>query len=596
MSDRGYTFDAQLRIWRTSAHDSFAYSDGDEVERYLLNALQKCRDLSSTSEELRQYIIDWPSEYHFSPQRQALLRPFSISPGDRVLELGCGCGAITRYLGETGATVVAVEGSRVRAQIAAERCRDLPNVEVYCDNLVNAASSESFDLVTLIGVLEYAPSYVDHHDPLAECLRRAADHLNAKGQLLIAIENQLGLKYFAGCTEDHIGKAFLGIEDLYAGRQAVTLGRQALSNVIARAGLHGVRWYYPFPDYKLPRMIISEAGINAADIDLATLLVRSSSRDYGDHPWRCFDEILARRSVWENGLLAELANSFLLTVKQGEFAEPRCAEFLAKGFNLSRRSSLCTETDFTRGKQGDITVTRRPLLSVSPPDRTPQRFQHQLNTERYVHGRLLVEHLHQLARSDWSIESLVAWATPWVAELQRHVYATHPPQLPPNFLDFTPFNAVQTSSGAIAYIDAEWCADQPIPLTWVIIRGISHSLTNVMRPLEKTASRRALIIEITNRLGIALSESDFVAADQWETALQKQVCGGPASFSFSAFLEQPIGENISMAGAIEESRAALATTLDSFHKTLDSRSWRLTKPLRDGQLLLSRMTKSRNRD
>jgi 16S rRNA A1518/A1519 N6-dimethyltransferase RsmA/KsgA/DIM1 with predicted DNA glycosylase/AP lyase activity len=59
---------------------------------------------------LRKKITDWPTEYHFSRQRHCLLRPLNIQAGEDVLELGCGCGAMTRYLGEIGAIVDSIEG------------------------------------------------------------------------------------------------------------------------------------------------------------------------------------------------------------------------------------------------------------------------------------------------------------------------------------------------------------------------------------------------------------------------------------------------------------------------------------------------------
>ena len=49
-------------------------------------------------------------------------------------ELGAGCGAITRYLGEKFATVFAVEGSFPRARVAKKRCSDLKGVSVLCAN------------------------------------------------------------------------------------------------------------------------------------------------------------------------------------------------------------------------------------------------------------------------------------------------------------------------------------------------------------------------------------------------------------------------------------------------------------------------------
>ena len=36
-------------------------------------------------------------------------------------------------------------------------------------------------------------------------------HLKKGGRIVIAIENRLGLKYFAGCAEDHLGTYFSGI-------------------------------------------------------------------------------------------------------------------------------------------------------------------------------------------------------------------------------------------------------------------------------------------------------------------------------------------------------------------------------------------------
>lgn len=64
---------------------------------------------------------------------------------------------------------------------------------------------ECYDYITLIGVFEYSKGYIGTDDPYVEMIRRIKRHLKPGGQILIAIENRLGLKYFAGCTEDHTG-------------------------------------------------------------------------------------------------------------------------------------------------------------------------------------------------------------------------------------------------------------------------------------------------------------------------------------------------------------------------------------------------------
>jgi hypothetical protein len=102
-------------VRRLPGQEKFNYSDGDSHEKYLRDVLQGASDPGSNSYELEGYIRDWVTEYHLSRKRSQLLRGFAFRRSAKVLEVGCGCGAITRYLGETFDDVVAVEGSLERA-------------------------------------------------------------------------------------------------------------------------------------------------------------------------------------------------------------------------------------------------------------------------------------------------------------------------------------------------------------------------------------------------------------------------------------------------------------------------------------------------
>ena len=143
--------------------------------------------------------------------RANLLRPLAgnLLNQARVLELGCGCGAVSRFLAETCAGVCAVEGSSKRAAIAAARCSDLPNIQIIADHIQNLPEDiGKFDVVTLIGVLEYAGLFDNGDCPALALLRKARNFLKEDGCLILALENKMGLKYFAGIPEEHLNIAW----------------------------------------------------------------------------------------------------------------------------------------------------------------------------------------------------------------------------------------------------------------------------------------------------------------------------------------------------------------------------------------------------
>ncbi len=67
----------------------------------------------------------------------------------------------------------------------------------------NPFKKETFDVVTLIGVLEYARVYGGPGGEV-KLLQQARSYLKPDGLLVLAMENQLGLKYFAGIPEIRI--------------------------------------------------------------------------------------------------------------------------------------------------------------------------------------------------------------------------------------------------------------------------------------------------------------------------------------------------------------------------------------------------------
>lgn len=580
-----YRFDAVQRVWVDPASDTFGYSDGDSAEDYLFSVLKASADVSANSAELLAAIRDWPSEYHLSPARHNLLRHIPFKPTDRILELGSGCGAMTRYLAETGATVVAVEGSRRRATIAAERCRDLSNVTIYCDNIADFAPADKFDYVTLIGVLEYAPKFIQAADPVAACLEQAAALLKDDGSLVLAIENQLGLKYLSGCGEDHTGFPFFGIHDLYGEGTPITFGKAELGSRLRSSGFADASFLYPFPDYKLPTVILTESAFDRRDFAVADLLCRSFSRDYGGETPRAFHENLAWRPLARNGLVQDHANSFLVMArKRGSENAPRL-DWLARIYSSGRLPAFQTETLFLPDGEG-IAVEKQALHPEAPTPshvEAPDFVHHPPGRARYVPGRLYAAELQLIMARGADPAAVAHWAAPWVKRLVAKAVPgpDNEPVLPGEWLDAIPANMVRDGSGALVDIDLEWGTRTPVPLAWVLVRGLFNSLAACPPSAGFTGlTFRAAVSRVLEKLGRTLSDEDFARAALFEDSLRSAVFGRDSFVrSFSQLLDEPVSSNAptTFEHAIDQEIARLNDEIARIKGTF---SWQMTKPLR----------------
>ena len=536
-----YLWDERFHLFRRATVNEFAYSDGTEVEARLLGVVSRAKDRGTFSPELAAAIDDWPSEYHLSRARHCLVRPLGVRPGDKVLELGCGCGAVTRYLGEIGANVVAVEGSLARARVAAERSRDLGNVRVVVDDLLRFETEEMFDWVFLIGVLEYAAMFSASENPFEHYLRSVSRFRAPLGRVVVAIENKLGLKYFNGCGEDHVGTPYFGIQDLYGPRTPRTFGRKELVAQLAAAGLPNAYFYYPFPDYKLPSVVLAEDALRDPDFDPIDLIARSHGRDYLGSPYRSFDEALAFAAVGENGLLADLSNSFLVVATPGATPAMHAGQ-LAMAFSYYRAPQFTTQTRFVRNGS-TIQVLKEHLVS-SVGERSihaeGMTIHNHLVDSCYQPGRQIIWRLLRARARSGELEPVVEALQPWMEFLAQHArvatgdiadltgqlpsLASY--SLPGDFLDCTPFNLLQ-SGEALTSIDVEWRADRDVPLGWVVTRGVLWSLTAGMPVADRLQSATAVIAALCQKCGFAVSDSDLQLWLKLEAEFQTAATGRP---------------------------------------------------------------------
>ncbi len=298
---------AQLNLDYYSGKD--LYSDGD-IENEILEIVKEGKWSENAAD------VKFPVLYHLTAVRENILNWYPFKKDGSCLEIGSGCGAITGLLCKRLAKVVSVELSKRRAEINFARHSHLENLEIRVGNQNDMDFSEGFDYVVLNGVFEYAMSFTEGEYPYETFLMNVSQFLKPDGVILIAIENRLGLKYFAGAPEDHTDGYFDGIREYRDNRSVRTFSRGEWEKLMKRCGLDHYRFYYPYPDYKFPKEIFTDESLTEQKYGCPTW-------NFTKYRMALFEEHKMAETLQEEGVVAHFANSFLIEMSRQPLSAER---------------------------------------------------------------------------------------------------------------------------------------------------------------------------------------------------------------------------------------------------------------------------------
>ena len=457
-----------------------SYTDGKSEETRVIEAISDSSELGSEFcfPEVSQ---SWSLRYHLSPERSNLVRHLNLS-GLEVLELGAGMGAVSRYFAEHASSLSVVEGTESRFQALESRLRDLSNWSGSVGNFQKVIPDRKFDVVTYIGVLEYSELYMTAESGKTvfdTALRLAKRHLKPGGVLIVAIENQLGIKYLNGCAEDHSGKLYDGISGYPLVPSAKTFSRKGLVELLKRNKFGEISQFFPFPDYKVPSSVLSLDFINEHPILAAEIAASRCFEHYGIAPLKYFPDYLSLRSFAEAGLLPEISNSFLFvaSAKDSPIRQKVLSSFLKEGerawhyaslrkiptktvfsfeedgvVQVEKTSTTCNESQVKLGPEGDALIWHAlPKTKAS----TGVSLRFPLNNHAYF--------------GNWNefeteFQSFISWSLDWWLQGDG--------QLSGKALDALYVNAYQKKSGKYVLFDLEWESETALSKSFFVFRNV----------------------------------------------------------------------------------------------------------------------------
>lgn len=247
--------------------------------------------------------------YHLSHYRWHTFEWIPIDCNAKVLEIGSECGAITSYLISKVSQVYCVESDKQKMEINKLRHAKLPHV-VFCDNGFYDVEAFTFDYIILPGSLARAEELVDKgQESYAYLLGMCKKMLKEDGHIIIATENRLGLKYWAGCKDDYFEELFVGIEG-YANQNGYkTFSKSEIENLLKENKFTELTFYYPYPDYVFADYIYSDEWLPQKGE------LMNNQRNYEKDRHIFFDEFKVFNSIIGEGLFPQFSNSYLIIAR-----------------------------------------------------------------------------------------------------------------------------------------------------------------------------------------------------------------------------------------------------------------------------------------
>jgi SAM-dependent methyltransferase len=317
--------------------------------------LRDVEDLSSLSPELLARAIAENCWYHVTPFRSALIRVLELPQGARILEVGCGGGALTRFLGERGYQVVALETSELLAGCARLRCKDLPNVEIVHGFFEDIVDDQKFDFVVCVDP-QFAES--ESFDPGVQLFALCKKVLKATGSLIAAVGNSLH------------APGGVHIEPSRNATRGSSAPLEALKRSLAGAGFSHSEHYITFPHHAAPQLLLDIEQVRkdrATWIPLIKDLYRASEHAEKDiEKWWKGLALEGLEDVLAPGWLilahAHSVHSVLWNAKSGRYFVPQSEQHPAESVQSTDRSVAVSPMMVAQA--GIISS----ILEVSKPD------------------------------------------------------------------------------------------------------------------------------------------------------------------------------------------------------------------------------------
>lgn len=412
-----------------------------------------------------------------SPLRGNIIRWYPIHRGQKVLLISERCDVLENSLIEMGAEVTCV---------GLNQNFEEKNIE-----------ENGYDVVLHVGVVEAGEKVP--MQAWTSRMERYRTFLKNDGILLLAVPNRMGLKYFAGCQDEHYDAYFVGPEGYSREMTRQALSKEEYEKILGAAGFLSREYYYPYPDYLFPSAIYSDKRLPEPGE------LTEGICNFDKDRYLLFDEAKVFESLREEGVFAHFANAFFIVCNAKQPEE----RVIYSKFSMERDVRFQIRTDIIQKPDGERVVRKYPLTQAAKahvcameehyrrleqpiagtcirfcPAKTVEIDGREAVEFPWIKGIALQKQLIQLLEDgkDEEAEKLICTYIRVLRELPIHDVADVDLIFPNILVDGDIWNI----------IDYEWTFEEEIPVEWILYRGLfflsielpGYALTELTHLLE----------------------------------------------------------------------------------------------------------------
>ena len=273
------------------------------IDKYFIKSLKDMSNDYESYEDMLNIDSSFSEIVALSENRKNVVEFYPIDYEETVLEISAGFGEITGSFLDRAKKVVSIESKKEKAEAIGLRYDSYSNLTVYAGEIEDINLKEKFDIVSLIGVIDFKNDLDRYLDYAVSCLKE-------NGKIIIGINNKFGIKYFTGVVKEHCSRAYESII-----HESRFVGIEDIENKLKELG-YGFKKYYPMPDYTFTNAVYTDEFLPTVDHivsrDLECFDTEKNSVDYSER------DILKEFVKKDPNMFKNLSNSYLIVASKGD--------------------------------------------------------------------------------------------------------------------------------------------------------------------------------------------------------------------------------------------------------------------------------------